>query len=221
MGDIGWGRTNITGANRLIKRVFDLVAATLLLLLTAPLMAVVAVAIKATSRGPVFYVQKRVGYRGALFSCLKFRSMHEDSDDATHRAYTHRWITENAPHSTSGGNNVHKIVDDPRVFGVGRWIRKFSIDELPQLFNVLHGDMSLIGPRPAISYEVEVYSPWHKRRFAVRPGITGLWQVSGRNRLSFDEMICLDIAYLENWSLPLDLLILAQTVRVVLLEHAS
>ena len=115
---------------------------------------------------------------------------------------------------------MHKIIDDPRVFAVGKFIRRYSIDELPQLFNVFRGDMSLIGPRPALSYEVDVYSEWHRRRFEAPPGITGLWQVSGRNKLSFEEMIELDIEYLENWSLWMDLNILYRTVSVVLFEKA-
>jgi lipopolysaccharide/colanic/teichoic acid biosynthesis glycosyltransferase len=147
--------------------------------------------------------------------------MHVGNDDAIHREYTKQWITENRAHTEAGdGNDVHKIVHDPRVFPFGRFIRRYSIDELPQLLNVLRGEMSLIGPRPAIPYEVDVYREWHRRRFEAPPGITGLWQVSGRNQLSFEEMIKLDIDYIENWSLLLDLRILIRTVRVVLFEHA-
>ncbi len=217
---VGMRRTNIVGFNWMAKRLFDVGAASLLLLFAGPLMLAVAAAIKLSSRGPVFYTQERIGYRGRPFRFIKFRSMHLGADDAIHREYTKKWITENAAHTENAGAKVHKITDDPRIFRVGRLIRKYSVDELPQLFNVLKGDMSLIGPRPALPYEVEVYREWHRRRFEAPPGITGLWQVSGRNRLSFEEMIKLDIDYLENWSFLLDVQILWRTVRVVLFEHA-
>lgn len=218
---VGMRYSNIVGFNWLIKRVFDVVMSLVLLLIGAPLMIGVAIAIRLSSKGPVLYSQDRVGYRGQVFSFIKFRSMHLNNDDAIHRAYTRQWIQDNAAHSQKGGAApIHKIVDDPRIFPVGRFIRKYSIDELPQLFNVLRGEMSLIGPRPALPYEVDVYREWHRRRFEAPPGITGLWQVSGRNRLSFEEMIKLDIEYLENWSLLRDLHILWRTIRVVLFEHA-
>jgi exopolysaccharide biosynthesis polyprenyl glycosylphosphotransferase len=215
---VGMRRSNIVGFNWMVKRGFDILVSGLLLLLAAPLMLGVALLIKLSSRGPVFYTQKRVGYRGQVFPFFKFRSMHVGNNDAIHREYTKKWITENAAATADG--KVHKIVDDPRIFRVGKFIRKYSVDELPQLLNVLRGEMSLIGPRPALPYEVDVYREWHRRRFEAPPGITGLWQVSGRNRLSFEEMIKLDIDYLENWSLLLDLQILWRTVRVVLFEHA-
>ena len=217
---VGMRRSNIVGFNWALKRALDLVASVLLIMLVAPLMAVVALAIKLSSKGPVFYTQERVGYRGRAFPFFKFRSMHVNNDDAIHREYTKKWITENAAHTEAGEKKVHKITNDPRIFGVGRFIRKYSIDELPQLFNVLGCEMSLIGPRPALPYEVENYREWHRRRFEAPPGITGLWQVSGRNQVSFEEMVKLDIDYLENWSLLLDLRILLKTVRVVLFEHA-
>ncbi|MEC9464445.1 MAG: sugar transferase [Myxococcota bacterium] len=217
---VGMRRSRIVGFNWMVKRLFDMVASSLLLLLLSPMMLMVAVAIRMSSSGPVFYTQQRVGYRGEQFPFFKFRSMHVNNDDQIHRDYTKQWITENQAHSNEGEQVVHKIVDDPRIFPVGKFIRRFSIDELPQLFNVLRGDMSLIGPRPALPYEVEVYSEWHRRRFEAPPGITGLWQVSGRNRLSFEEMIALDIDYLENWSLYRDIRILFRTIGVVLFEKA-
>ncbi|MEE8409374.1 MAG: sugar transferase [Myxococcota bacterium] len=217
---VGMRRTNIVGFNWMLKRLFDILASLILLSLAAPLMIATALAIRLSSKGPIFYVQQRVGFRGGMFSFFKFRSMHLDNDDAIHREYTQKWIIDNGAHTANGDEKVHKIVGDPRVFMVGRFIRKFSIDELPQLLNVLRGEMSVIGPRPALPYEVEVYREWHRRRFEAPPGITGLWQVSGRNRLTFDEMIKLDIDYLENWSFLLDLQILFRTVRVVLFEHA-
>ncbi len=217
---IGMRRSNITGFNWFIKRGFDVLASALLLLLAAPLMLGTAIAIRLSSKGPIFYVQQRVGYRGQVFPFFKFRSMHVGNSDAIHREYTKKWITENAAHEDRGEVQVHKITNDPRIFPVGAFIRKYSIDELPQLLNVLRGEMSLIGPRPAVPYEVEVYREWHRRRFEAPPGITGLWQVSGRNRLSFEEMVQLDIEYLENWSFFRDIQILWRTIRVVLFEHA-
>lgn len=217
---VGMRRSNITGFNWFVKRGFDVIASAVLLILAAPLMLAVAVAIALSSRGPIFYVQQRVGYRGQVFPFFKFRSMHVGNSDAIHREYTKKWITENKAHEANGEQAIHKIARDPRVFPVGQFIRKYSVDELPQLLNVLRGEMSLIGPRPALPYEVEVYREWHRRRFEAPPGITGLWQVSGRNRLSFEEMVKLDIEYLENWSLLRDLHILWQTIRVVLFEHA-
>lgn len=217
---VGMRGTNIVGFNWAAKRLIDLLVASLALLLFAPLMVTVAIAIRLSSRGPIFYTQQRVGYRGRIFPFFKFRSMHVGNDDTIHRDYTRQWITENRAHSNKSGTKTFKIVNDPRVFWVGRFIRKFSIDELPQLLNVLRGEMSVVGPRPAFSYEVEVYREWHRRRFEAPPGITGLWQVSGRNRLSFEEMVKLDIDYLENWSLLLDLQILWRTARVVLIESA-
>ncbi len=217
---VGMRCSNIVGFNWMLKRVTDVVVSVLAIIMVAPLMLLVAIGIKLSSPGPVFYMHERVGHRGKTFPFLKFRSMHTGNDDAIHREYTRKWIENNEAHTHEGDKEVHKIVNDPRVFRLGRFIRRYSIDELPQLFNVLRGEMSLIGPRPAIPYEVDVYREWHRRRFEAPPGITGLWQVSGRNRLSFEEMIKLDIDYLENWSLLLDLRILVRTVRVVLFEHA-
>lgn len=217
---VGMRCTNIVGFNWMLKRALDIVASTVLLIVGAPLMIGVALAIRVSSKGPIFYIQERVGYRGEVFPFFKFRSMHINNDNAIHKDYTRQWITENKAHTEGDEQVVHKIVDDPRIFKVGKFIRRYSIDELPQLLNVFRGDMSLIGPRPALAYEVEVYSEWHRRRFEAPPGITGLWQVSGRNRLSFEQMIELDIEYLENWSLSTDIQILFRTVSVVLFEKA-
>ena len=217
---LGLRRGNIQGSNRLIKRVFDVTAASILLVLVSPLMALVALAIKLSSRGPVLFTQVRVGENGRTFRFFKFRSMHVDSDDALHRAYVRRLITEGAPAGADAAGAIYKIERDPRLIPIGAFIRRYSVDELPQLFNVLRGDMSLIGPRPPIPYEVEAYREWHRRRFEGPPGITGLWQVSGRSRLSFDEMVKLDIEYLENWSFATDLKILWRTMGVVLFDRA-
>jgi lipopolysaccharide/colanic/teichoic acid biosynthesis glycosyltransferase len=215
------GTTRLIGANLVLKRLFDIGLTLPLLVVFAPFMLIVAALIKLSSRGPVFHVQQRVGYRGRKFTFFKFRSMHVNNDDQIHREYVKRWIKEGAACAVEAeGKKLHKLVNDPRVFAFGRFIRKYSIDELPQLLNVLRGDMSLIGPRPALPYEVDVYADWHRRRFDAPPGITGLWQVSGRNRLTFDEMVKLDIQYLENWTLGGDLRILLRTARVVLLDPA-
>lgn len=204
------------------KRMLDVAGGSAVLLVSSPLMLGIAALIKLSSRGPVLFVQERVGYQGKKFPFFKFRSMHEDADDAIHRDYIKRWIRDGeASAQEVNGEKLHKLVDDPRVFRFGRFIRKYSLDELPQLFNVLRGEMSLVGPRPALPYEVDVYSPYHRQRFEGPPGLTGLWQVSGRNRVPFEEMVRLDIEYLENWSLRKDLSILFRTLRVVIFEPAS
>ena len=229
----------IVGFNWALKRAFDLGLASLLLLLASPLFLLAAAAIKLTSRGPVFFRQTRVGMRGLPFVFLKFRSMRVGNDAAIHRQFTGDWIygrTGNgrkrpAPRSVGaaaagegGGQEVepgvHKIVGDPRVTFIGSLLRRTSLDELPQLWNVMRGDMSLVGPRPAIPYEVERYTEWHKRRLETLPGITGLWQVSGRNALSFEEMVRLDIRYIETWSVEQDMKILLKTLPALLLGRA-
>ncbi|MCK6550534.1 sugar transferase [Myxococcota bacterium] len=217
---LGTRRSNIRGANRFVKRLFDIVVASIALVLLSPLMLFVALAIKLTSKGPVLFSQDRVGENGEVFRFLKFRTMQVNNDDAIHREYAKKWIAEGKAATTEGGQQIFKIARDPRIIPIGGFLRKYSVDELPQLVNVLRGDMSLIGPRPPIPYEVEVYREWHRRRFEGPPGITGLWQVSGRNRLSFDEMVKLDIQYLENWSVRQDLKILWRTMSVVLFDRA-
>lgn len=219
---LGSKGNNITGFNYFLKRTVDSIISGGLLLLLSPLFLVVALLIKAFSRGPVFFSQVRIGYRGRPFKFYKFRSMRVSSDDSIHRDYVKSWIhgDENAA-LDDGGVVVHKITKDPRIIPfVGSIIRKFSIDELPQLFNVLKGDMSLVGPRPCLPYEVELYDRWHRMRFDALPGITGLWQVSGRNRLTFDQMVALDVRYLQNWSLTLDLYIMAKTPYIVFFDKA-
>jgi exopolysaccharide biosynthesis polyprenyl glycosylphosphotransferase len=208
------GRPGITGRRRVLKRVFDIVAVALSLLLIAPLLLLIALAIKLESRGPVLFRQERVGERGRPFTMYKFRSMRAGADPAPHRAHVERLIAGNLDPAQLGGDL--KLARDPRVTRVGRLLRRTSLDELPQLFNVLIGDMSLVGPRPPIAYEVALYQDWHRRRLDAPPGISGLWQVKGRNRVSFDEMVRLDLEYIEKQSLWLDLQILAQTPLAVL-----
>ena len=190
----------------LAKRVIDVLAAVVLMIVLAPLMAVVALAIRLDSPGPVFYRQKRLGRLGREFTCVKFRTMCENAE-----AIRDQYLDQN-----EATGPLFKIRNDPRRTRVGRVLRH-GFDELPQLWNVLKGEMSLVGPRPPIPAEVDAYEPWHRRRLDVRPGITGLWQVSGRSNLSFDEMVLLDLYYIENWSPLLDLRILAKTIPVVLM----
>lgn len=210
--------TRYAGYQGLIKRVFDLSVASLLVLLASPLMVAVALLIKRTSPGPVFFVQERLGKDGRPFNFYKFRSMKHNSDDAIHRQFAAMFINgdERGIASTNAGDKVFKIKKDPRITAVGGFLRRTSLDELPQLFNIIRGDMSLVGPRPPIAYEIENYLPWHMERLKAVPGLTGLWQVSGRSSVTFDDMVRLDIRYISSWSLWLDLVILAKTVPVVL-----
>ncbi|MBI4833387.1 MAG: sugar transferase [Planctomycetes bacterium] len=217
---IGMRRSNITGLNALTKRILDLFCAGLLIILTSPVMLVSALLIKITSAGPVLFMQKRIGHNGKRFVFLKFRTMMTDTSRAIHKDFTKKWIEGTIEEASGEKKTVYKIKHDPRVTKIGKWLRKLSIDELPQLFNVIKGDMSLIGPRPALAYEIEHYKEWHKRRLETKPGVTGLWQVSGRNMVSFDEMAKLDIYYIENWSFGLDLNIIIKTVFVVLFKRA-
>ena len=206
---------------RLVKRAFDVTVAAFALVLLSPLWVVMALLIKLDSKGPVLYRQERVGMDGRIFLFLKFRTMRTDADDRAHREYQRRYI-EGRPDTNLGDSlrPVYKLHDDPRVTRTGRWLRRTSLDELPQLLNVLRGDMSVVGPRPPIPYEVEAYALWHRKRLDMKPGMTGLWQVSGRNRLSFDEMVRLDLFYIENWSLWLDLKIMLRTLPVLLRGEA-
>ncbi|MBK7780788.1 MAG: sugar transferase [Ardenticatenia bacterium] len=190
-----------------VKRTLDVLVSGGLLILFAPLLVVIALLIKLDSSGPVLYVQPRVGTGGRLFRFFKFRSMQMGAHG--------RLDSLRAVNEASGP--LFKMKRDPRVTRVGRWLRRYSLDELPQLWNVLKGDMSMVGPRPPIPDEVERYAPWHRRRLEMAPGLTGLWQVSGRSDLNFDEMVMLDLYYAENWSLGLDLKILLRTVPTVLL----
>jgi exopolysaccharide biosynthesis polyprenyl glycosylphosphotransferase len=189
-----------------LKRPIDYCAAFLALLLLAPLFVLIAVLIKLDSPGPVFFKQERVGWGGRIFNLYKFRSMRVGAEAEQEALQAHN--------SMSGP--LFKVKDDPRITCTGRWLRRTSLDELPQLLNVLLGDMSLVGPRPPLPSEVMHFEPWHHEKFVVRPGITGLWQVSGRNTLtSFDQMITLDLTYIRTWSPWLDLMILARTLPAV------
>ena len=197
----------------LAKRLIDIAGAAVLLLLLAPLFALVAIWIKWDSPGPVLFRQKRAGRHGRPFTMYKFRSMRADADETIHQQYFLNLLQHSG---AQGGAAVFKVPNDQRVTRVGRVLRKTSVDELPQLWNVLVGNMSLVGPRPPIPYEVDAYEPWVRQRLEAVPGLTGLWQVSGRSRLSVEEMFRLDIEYVRRQSLSLDLRILLLTIPTVL-----
>src|SRR5688572_7771640 len=195
-----------------VKRLVDVSGSVMALLFLSPVFLSIAALIKATSKGPVFFKQKRVGQAGAEFTFLKFRSMHVNCDPAIHQEYVRKLIS----HELDGSDGAYKIKNDPRVTSIGKFLRKSSLDELPQFFNVLKGDMSLVGPRPPIPYEFESYSLWHRRRILeARPGLTGVWQVSGRSRTTFDDMVRMDLRYIREQSLWLDVKILFRTPLAV------
>jgi lipopolysaccharide/colanic/teichoic acid biosynthesis glycosyltransferase len=225
--DLSAERTMVRADNPMgtfARRCLDLVAASALIVLFLPVMIAIAVAVRLDSRGPAMFRQRRVGYREREFTVYKFRSMRLDADEERHRQYISALIgTDDAAAARAetadgddAGETLYKLAVDDRITPVGRRIRSWSVDELPQLFNVVLGDMSLVGPRPAIPYEVESYPAWYSKRFAVKPGLTGLWQVSGRNQRTYEEMVSLDIDYAENRSFLGDLAILARTPRAVL-----
>ena len=212
-------------AGFVIKRVFDTVLAVVLIIVFSPLFLLVSLAIRLESRGPVWFNQERVGSKWRVrpgytewevvpFTVHKFRSMHVDGDESTHRDFIKAFVDGSAeqPGDVSA---PYKMVDDPRITRVGRLIRRASIDELPQLFNVLAGHMSLVGPRPLPVYEVAQYEPWQMERFHATPGMTGYWQVHGRGIVPFEEQMRMDILYVRNQSLRLDLQLLALTVPAV------
>ncbi len=204
---------------RATKRMIDVLGSLLLLLLLSPVFAFIAAAIKLTSRGPIFFQQKRIGEHGTPFTFLKFRSMKVNNDASQHKEYVRKLIAgQAAKQPTNGkGEGIFKLTNDPRITPVGSFLRRTSLDELPQFVNVLLGDMSLVGPRPPLPYEVEAYATWHRRRLLeAKPGITGLWQVQGRCRIGFDEMVRLDLRYARQCSPLLDLKILLQTPRAVI-----
>ena len=194
----------------LIKRLLDMMIALGLILLFGPLMLVIALGIRISSPGPILYRQKRIGKNGKPFAMLKFRSMQVNNNPDLHRQYVQKLIKENTQPCDLGKYSL-KILADPRITGMGKYLRKFSLDELPQFFNVLKGEMSIVGPRPPLPYEYGVYQGWHKQRLEVLPGITGLWQVNAHNAVSFDDMVRLDIEYIQSMSLWLDLKIMFLT----------
>ena len=203
---LGIKPVSISGSRLAIKRTLDLTITAVGMIVILPIMALVALAIKLDSSGPAIFVQKRIGKNGNSFNTFKFRSMVLDAEN----------LREDLTDFNEADGPLFKMKDDPRLTRTGRWIRRFSLDELPQVFNVLRGEMSLVGPRPALPKEVDAYESWHRKRLEVTPGLTGMWQVSGRSTLSFDEMVMLDIYYVENWSPFLDLSIMLRTIPKVL-----
>jgi len=211
-------REPLSDAERFVKRASDIVISALAMIVLAPLWLVFSILIKLDSKGGILFRQERVGMDGRKFLCYKFRTMRSDAGEDLHREAYIKNI-EGAAEANAGDDAkpvFGKVKDDPRVTRIGKFLRRSSLDELPQLLNVLLGDMSVVGPRPPIPYEVEEYALWHRKRLDMKPGITGLWQVSGRNRLTFEEMVKTDLFYIENWSLWLDLKIILLTLPAVL-----
>ncbi len=211
---------DVAPAETSIKRCIDVALAGSALVVLAPLLLALVVIVRCTSRGPALFRQERLGLDGRPFTVLKFRTMRVDCDDAVHRDYVTRLLTDEAP-PVGGTSGLYKLDGDPRITPIGCWLRRTSLDELPQLVNVVRREMSLVGPRPALAWEAELYSDEERRRFEVLPGITGLWQVSGRSRLSMREALALDVEYVRRQSLWLDLVILARTVPAVLRPEAT
>ena len=209
---------------RALKRGMDIFGSLVLLFLLSPVFFVIAAAVKLTSRGPILFRQQRIGEHGTAFTFLKFRSMYVDNDASQHKEYVRQLIAgQAAKQPTNGaGEGIFKLTNDPRITPVGNFLRRSSLDELPQFVNVLRGDMSLVGPRPPVPYEVEAYATWHRRRLLeAKPGITGLWQVEGRSRVGFDDMVRLDLRYARHSSPWLDLKILVQTPRAVIAGNGA
>jgi lipopolysaccharide/colanic/teichoic acid biosynthesis glycosyltransferase len=203
----------------MIKRAMDIVGSALMLAICAPIFLTIALAVKFSSKGPILFRQQRVGQYGQHFTFLKFRSMQVNNDHSVHKEFITKFIASEACKQPSNGNGdgVFKLTNDKRVTRVGKFLRRTSLDELPQFLNVLRGEMSLVGPRPPIPYELAAYQTWHRRRvLEVKPGITGLWQVTGRSRVNFDEMVRLDLRYATSWSPTLDFTILIRTPLAVI-----
>lgn len=211
-------REPLSDAERLVKRLSDIVISSIALAVFSPIWLIISLLIKLDSHGAILFKQERVGMDGRIFLCYKFRTMKADADDKIHREAYLKNI-EGVREANAGDDEkpvFGKVKNDPRITKIGKFLRRTSLDELPQFLNVLKGDMSIVGPRPPIPYEVENYELWHRKRLDMKPGITGLWQVSGRNRLTFDEMVRIDIFYIENWSLWLDLKIILLTLPAML-----
>jgi len=211
-------------SSRMMKRAMDVTGSLAALLIFSPLFLVIAALVKLTSKGPVLFRQVRVGQFGKPFTFLKFRSMYVNNDASKHQEYVKQLIAGQADRKGGDGasEGVFKLTDDPRITEIGKFLRRTSLDELPQFFNVLIGEMSLVGPRPPISYEVEAYDLWHRRRLLeAKPGITGLWQVNGRCRVEFDEMVRLDLQYAKTWSPWLDVKILARTPKAMVVGEGA
>jgi lipopolysaccharide/colanic/teichoic acid biosynthesis glycosyltransferase len=217
-------KENLKRVPAVIKRSMDVLCSALALLVLSPIFLLIAIAVKLSSKGPIFFRQQRLGQHGIPFTFLKFRSMRVGNDASIHKEYVRKLIAGQAAPVSSNAScpGVYKITNDPRITRVGAFLRRTSLDELPQFINVLMGQMSLVGPRPAIAYEVEAYDIWHRRRILeAKPGITGLWQVTGRSRVKFDDMVRLDLKYANTWSPWMDLKILLRTPGAVLFGEGA
>jgi exopolysaccharide biosynthesis polyprenyl glycosylphosphotransferase len=211
------GETPLRGTGLKVKRAIDLFGAIFGGILILPLVTAISVAIKLSSPGPVLYRQRRIGRGGKPFTMYKFRSMVVDQQDEEHQRYLAQFVLNGAAASIDvRGKKIYKRVDDPRITRVGHMLRRTSLDELPQLLNVIRGEMTLIGPRPCLPFEYDLYEDWQRRRLDVTPGMTGLWQVTGRSYVTFEEMVLLDLFYIGNWSLGLDTKLLLRTLPVIL-----
>lgn len=210
-------RPDLRGPESVLRRAIDVVGAAVALVALSPVLLLISIAVKISSRGPIFFRQERVGRQGRRFTMLKFRTMVTGNDPSAHREYLAQYIQSGAPASVAAdGTRIYKLTEDPRVTSVGAWLRAFSLDELPQLWNVLVGEMSLVGPRPCLPYEWDLYRPWQRRRLDVMPGCTGLWQVTARSHVAFDEMVILDLHYAHHGSVGRDLWLIAQTVPAMI-----
>ncbi|MCK4350587.1 MAG: sugar transferase [Candidatus Krumholzibacteria bacterium] len=203
---------------RTVKRSIDVVVSLLVLIFGFPFFLAIALLIKITSKGPVFFRQRRVGRDGSTFILFKFRTMKLGLDDTAHREFTKSFINGHSMHTPldHNGDSVYKLTGDPRVTGIGSFLRRVSLDELPQFINIIKGEMTVVGPRPSLPYEYDCFKDWHKLRVKVKPGLTGLWQVSGRSTVTFDEMVKLDLYYIESWALLMDIKIMFKTLPVML-----
>ncbi len=211
------GQTPLSPAEQSLKRAVDVAGVILGGLLVLPFILVLALLVRLSSPGPVLYRQKRIGQGGRAFTFYKFRSMRVQNDDSAHRAYVRGFLENGAAASVDGnGKKIYKLVDDARVTRIGRFLRRTSLDELPQLINVLRGEMSLVGPRPCLPFEYDLYKDWQKRRLDVTPGMTGLWQVTGRSYVNFEDMVLLDLFYIGNWSFSMDMKLLLRTLPVMI-----
>lgn len=213
--------SKLVGYNWYFKRAFDLLGSGLLLIVLSPLLAAIYLMIRLTSRGPAIFKQTRIGLRERPFTVYKFRTMTVQNDVGVHQSAATDWVYGQELAGEDEEGPRFKLASDSRITSAGKLLRATSLDELPQLWNVAKGDMSLVGPRPPIGYEVDQYTEWHKRRLEVPPGMTGLWQVSGRNSLSFEEMVQLDLDYIDSWSVALDLSILIRTIPAVVVDRGK
>jgi len=204
-----------------VYRLFDVMIAAGALLVAMPVLAIVAVALRLETPGPMIFRQQRLGMGKRPFTVYKLRTMCAEADPTVHREYVRQLVDGKERQQSDGGQNLYKLVADDRITRVGRVLRRLSLDEIPQLYNVLRGEMSIVGPRPVISYEAEIYPPAYDRRFQVRPGLTGLWQVSGRSTRTYHQMVMMDIEWVEQRSLRLYLSIVARTPRALLGRTAA